>query len=42
MIGYFDELAAAIQSRTVDDASLTEIANRYGMEVVGPAPKGYA
>jgi quercetin dioxygenase-like cupin family protein len=42
MIGYFDELAAAIQSGNVDDARLTEIADRYGMEVVGPVPKGYA
>ena len=42
MIGYFDELAASIQSGAVEDAKLTEIAERYGMEVVGPVPKGYA
>jgi mannose-6-phosphate isomerase-like protein (cupin superfamily) len=42
MIGYFDELAAAIQSGVVDDAKLADIADRYGMEVVGPVPKGYA
>ena len=42
MIGYFDELAASIESGAVDDARLTEIALRYGMEVVGPVPKGYA
>ena len=42
MIGYFDELAAAIESGAVDNAELTKIADRYGMQVVGPVPKGYA
>jgi hypothetical protein len=42
MIGYFDELAAAIQSGAIDDSTLAQIADRYGMEVVGPVPKGYA
>jgi hypothetical protein len=42
MIGYFEELAAAIQSGAMDDATLAHIADRYGMEVVGPVPKGYA
>ena len=42
MIGYFDELAAAIGSGEVDDAHLGDIARRYGMEVVGPVPAGYA
>lgn len=42
MIGYFDELAAAIRAGDVDDARLGEIAERYDMEVLGPAPEGYA
>ena len=42
MIGYFDDLAAAIRSGEVDDARLREIAERYGMEVLGPVPEGYA
>jgi mannose-6-phosphate isomerase-like protein (cupin superfamily) len=33
MIGYFDELAAAIAAREVDDERLGAIAERYGMEV---------
>ena len=41
MIGYFDELAAAIASGDVDDARLGAIAERYGMEVLGPVPEGY-
>lgn len=41
MIGYFDELAAAIKANDVDDARLRAIAVRYGMEVLGPAPEGY-
>ena len=40
MLGYFDELAAAIASGDVDDERLGAIAERYGMEVVGPVPKG--
>lgn len=42
MLGYFDELAAAISSNEVDDATLGAIAERYGMEVLGPVPEGYA
>jgi quercetin dioxygenase-like cupin family protein len=42
MVGYFDELAAAIASGVVDDEHLAAIARRYGMEVLGPAPEGYA
>lgn len=42
MIGYFDELAEAIASGKVDDDHLAAIARRYGMEVLGPAPEGYA
>lgn len=41
MVGYFDELAAGKRSGDIDDARLSEIAERYGMEVVGPVPEGY-
>ena len=41
MIGYFDELAAAIAAGEVDDVRLGAIAERYGMEVLGPVPEGY-
>ena len=40
MVGYFDELAAAIAAG-VDAAGLDAIATRYHMEVVGPIPEGY-
>ena len=40
MVGYFDELAAAVKSGASDEA-ISEIARRYSMEVVGPVPKGY-
>ena len=42
MMGYFDELSDAVQSGHVDDKHLSEIALRYGMEVVGPVPETYA
>ncbi|MBW3668873.1 MAG: cupin domain-containing protein [Actinobacteria bacterium] len=42
MVGYFDELAAAITSGNVGDDELGAIAERYGMEVLGPVPEGYA
>lgn len=42
MVGYFDELSAAIARGEMDDATLGEIATRYGMEVIGPVPEGYA
>ncbi|HEY7582636.1 MAG TPA: cupin domain-containing protein [Acidimicrobiia bacterium] len=42
MVGYFDDLADAIALGTVDDASLGAIAERYGMEVLGPVPESYA
>ncbi len=42
MVGYFDELAEAIGSGTVDDEYLGAIARRYGMEVLGPVPESYA
>jgi quercetin dioxygenase-like cupin family protein len=41
MVGYFDELAAAIATGDADDESLGAIALRYGMEVLGPVPEGY-
>jgi mannose-6-phosphate isomerase-like protein (cupin superfamily) len=40
MVGYFDELAAAIKEG-VDEAGLTAIAGRYSMDVVGAVPKRY-
>ena len=41
MVGYFDELSAAIARNDMDDETLGEIARRYGMEVIGPVPEGY-
>ena len=41
MVGYFDELAAAIAAGEADDERLGAIAERYGMEVLGPVPEGY-
>lgn len=41
MVGYFDELAQAASTGTADDATLGAIAERYGMEVLGPVPEGY-
>ena len=41
MVGYFDELSAAILSDAADDEGLDTIARRHGMEVVGPVPDGY-
>ena len=38
MVGYFDELAT---SATGAPESLSEVALRYSMEVVGPVPEGY-
>jgi len=40
MVGYFDELAAAIADG-VDEATIDAIASRYAMDVVGPIPDGY-
>ena len=39
MVGYFDEISAA---GAIDPDALSEIAERYGMEVIGPVPEGYA
>ncbi len=41
MVGYFDELSAAIQSGDADSEKLDRIALKYGMHVVGPVPEGY-
>lgn len=41
MVGYFDELSDAINKGTADPNELSEIANRYSMEVLGPVPEGY-
>ena len=41
MVGYFEELSAALTEGNVQPAVLTEIAERYGMEVIGPVPEGY-
>ena len=41
MVGYFDELAAAIASGDMSDEALGAIALRYGMRVLGPVPEGY-
>jgi mannose-6-phosphate isomerase-like protein (cupin superfamily) len=40
MVGYFDELAAAIGAGA-DPAGLDAIAARYDMDVLGPVPEGY-
>jgi len=41
MVGYFDDLSAAISRGVADPAKLDQIAERHGMEVVGPVPEGY-
>jgi mannose-6-phosphate isomerase-like protein (cupin superfamily) len=41
MVGYFDDLGAAISTDTADDATLAGIAERYAMEIVGPVSEGY-
>jgi mannose-6-phosphate isomerase-like protein (cupin superfamily) len=40
MVGYFDELSAAIARGDADDA-LAAIATRHEMEIVGPIPESY-
>lgn len=42
MVGYFDELSDAIEKGDVEPESLSGIARRYSMEVLGPVPEGYA
>ena len=41
MVGYFDELSAAIARGEMDPDALAEMAARYGMEVTDPVPEGY-
>ena len=41
MLGYFDDLSAAITSDTATDERLDEIARAASMEIVGPVPEGY-
>jgi mannose-6-phosphate isomerase-like protein (cupin superfamily) len=41
MIGYFDDLAAALRTQRVSDGELAEIATRHAMEIVGPPSDGY-
>ncbi len=41
MVGYFDQLSAAIKGGDADPHRLDEIARRHGMEVMGPVPEGY-
>jgi mannose-6-phosphate isomerase-like protein (cupin superfamily) len=41
MVGYFDDLSAAISSGEADPQVLNGIATRYAVEVIGPVPEGY-
>ncbi len=41
MIGYFDELAAALHRDDVTEDGLAEIAATHAMEIVGPAAERY-
>ena len=41
MIGYFDDLAAALRSEGVTDADLARIAADHAMEIVGPPSDRY-
>jgi AraC-like protein len=41
MVGYFDELGAAISAGEADPDVLDGIAQRYAVEVIGPVPEGY-
>jgi mannose-6-phosphate isomerase-like protein (cupin superfamily) len=41
MIGYFDDLAAAVRNNDVDDDALAEIARKYRMEILGPRSDRY-
>ncbi len=42
MVGYFDELGDAIRTGDLDPADVSQIADKYSMEVLGPVPEGYA
>lgn len=41
MVGYFDDLSAAMSRGMTDPGGLSEIAKRYSMQVIGPVPEGY-
>ena len=41
MIGYFDDLAAALRRADVNDDDLAEIAAAHAMEIVGPPAERY-
>jgi hypothetical protein len=41
MVGYFDDLSEAIASGNADADVLDGIADRHGLEIVGPVPEGY-
>ena len=41
MVGYFDEIADAGRAGQMDEDALSKIAQRYGMEIIGPVPEGY-
>ena len=41
MVGYFDDLSAAIADGDADEQRLAAIATRHGVEVTGPVPEGY-
>ena len=41
MVGYFDDLAAALRQHKVTDEDLAEIAARHDMEMVGPPAERY-
>jgi quercetin dioxygenase-like cupin family protein len=41
MIGYFDDLCAALGRDDVDDQGLAEIARKHAMEIVGPPSERY-
>ena len=41
MVGYFDDLSRVITTDQAGPAELDAIAERAGMEVIGPVPEGY-
>jgi len=41
MVGYFDDVSAALKRGQVDPDELSEIALKFAMEVRGPVPDGY-
>jgi mannose-6-phosphate isomerase-like protein (cupin superfamily) len=41
MVGYFDEIADAGRTGTMDEDALTRIAKRYAMKIIRPVPEGY-